>query len=110
MRWRDWIIVGVSVGIAVVGWVLFRQSPSEALASKKHELLAAADARRLEADVGLDKALKEIETKYAKELVDMETANAKKVEKLRRNPSALARALARASRARVWDGGRSKEG
>lgn len=108
VAWRwicdHWWQLALGLGalvVAIVGVLIGRDlDAGERREAHKNEIEAGRKADALEVEIGHERAMATIEAEHSTAVAEMDADNAAKVEKLRRDPSKLARASVRWSRQR----------
>lgn len=104
MRWfrRYWRLPLFIAGVILV-WLLFRrwkggaQPPMESIQRELQAIRAGAEANRLRAKLGAEKALQIVEKKYQQALADLDERQKIQADRLRDDPEALTRFIIRGS-------------
>jgi predicted Holliday junction resolvase-like endonuclease len=101
MRWLKYLWLPVSIAFGVLAWILFRERTTKQIPDPKVEIRAIraeVEAKKLEIELGKEKALQKIEEQYQAEREKLTESQQKRAEELRSNPDRLAAFLIRAAR------------
>lgn len=89
--------------VTIITWVMWRRwkrnppMPLDVVAHELKAIQAGVEVEKVTAELGHQEALKHIDDKYAAELQQMNEAESKRADKLRKDPEALTRYIVRGS-------------
>lgn len=93
---KNYAIVAVILGIAVLTYVLTKGKSPIPSAKKEMEVIKLkSEVKKLQAEQGLEASLRAVEDKYAQRLHALDEASAEQADALRSDPVALAEFLVR---------------
>lgn len=94
-------LIGIAIGVIAVAILWPRKQRSNVLGKltvEKRAIDEKARVRKLEAELGREAALQEVEDKHRETMEQLDDEQEKKARELRSNPAALSRFLVRASK------------
>jgi hypothetical protein len=98
MKWYHWIGLGLLGLLAVAVLIASGGQIKIPVKELKESIEAEGEAKKLEAELGRDKASEAIKAKHKQLLEELDEDEREEVERLSGNPTALSKALLRAGR------------